>query len=101
MMKSAAFITSCGRSENWHKPPCAAPESVPYYVQQATHLMTDTEQLHQDFLNDFNELLKKYKAEFELMEGIPEIFFHGGMVEGQKELRNCSSFTLPNYINPN
>ena len=28
--------------------------------------MTDTEQLHQDFLNDFTELLKKYNAIFEV-----------------------------------
>lgn len=60
--------------------------------------MTDTNQLHQDFLNDFTELLKKYKAEFEMIEGSPEIFFHGGKVEGQDGLRDYSNFTLPNYI---
>lgn len=63
--------------------------------------MTDNDQLHQEFLNDFTELLRKYKAEFEMMEGFPEIFFHGGIVEGQKGLRDYSNFTLPNYINPN
>ena len=63
--------------------------------------MTDTEQLHQDFLRDFTELLKKYKAEFDMVEDKPEIYFHGGQVEGQDNLRSYSFFTLPNYINPN
>lgn len=59
------------------------------------------EQLHQDFLRDFTELLKKYKAEFDMVEDTPEVFFHGGQVEGQKGIRDWSSFVLPKYINPN
>jgi hypothetical protein len=63
--------------------------------------MTDTNQLHQDFLNDFTELLQLYNAEFELMEGIPEIFFHYISNENADVIREHSNFNLPNYINPN
>ena len=64
--------------------------------------MTDTDQLHQEFLNDFTELLRKYKAEFDMVEcHDPEVFFHGGQVEGQEGIRSWSSFVLPRYINPN
>lgn len=63
--------------------------------------MTDTNQLHQDFLRDFTELLEKYNAEFEVVDGIPEIFFHYIWGEDVDVIRECSHFNLPNYINPN
>jgi hypothetical protein len=61
--------------------------------------MTDTEQLHQDFMRDFSELLQRHSAEFEMIEGIPEIFFHGIYQDGET-IRPYSQITLPNYINP-
>ncbi len=64
-------------------------------------MMSETEQLHQNFLRDFTELLQKYKAEFDVVEDNPEVFFQGGQVEGQKGIRDWSYFTLPKYINPN
>lgn len=63
--------------------------------------MNENEQLHQDFLQDFTELLKKYKAEFEIMEGIPEVYFHYTFNEDSDIVREHSNFILPNYINPN
>lgn len=63
--------------------------------------MTDTEQLHQDFLNDFTELLKRYNAEFEMIEGSPEVYFHYICNEDADVIREHSDFTLPDYINPN
>ena len=62
--------------------------------------MTDTQQLHQDFMRDFNELLQRYIAEFEVYDGIPEICFHGIYQDGDT-VRPYSDITLPNYINPN
>jgi hypothetical protein len=62
--------------------------------------MADTEQLHQDFLRDFNELLQRHGAEFEMMEGTPEIFFHG-IYQGGETIRPYSYITLPSYVNPN
>lgn len=62
--------------------------------------MTDTEQLHQDFLRDFTELLQRYNAEFEMLDGLPEVFFHSVLDDGGDEIRGYSTFNLPNYINP-
>jgi hypothetical protein len=61
--------------------------------------MTDTEQLHQDFMRDFSELLQRYGAEFEVYDGIPEIFFRGIYQDGET-IRPYSEITLPRYINP-
>lgn len=63
--------------------------------------MTNTEQLHQDFLQDFTELLQRYNAEFEMMEGIPEVYFQYICNEDADVIREYSTFNLPNYINPN
>lgn len=57
--------------------------------------MTETEQLHQDFLNDFTELLRRYNAEFEICDNNAEIFFYGD------EIRSYSYINLPYYIKPN
>ena len=62
--------------------------------------MTDIEQLHQDFLREFNELLQRYDAEFEVYEDSPEIVFNGIYQDGET-IRPWSDMTLPRYINPN
>jgi hypothetical protein len=59
-----------------------------------------TEQLHQDFMRDFNELLQRYNAEFEVYDGIPEICFHGIYQDGET-IRSYSEITLNTNINPN
>jgi hypothetical protein len=51
-------------------------------------------------MRDFNELLKRYDAVFELYDGIPEINFNGIYQDGET-IRPYSDITLPNYINPN
>lgn len=63
--------------------------------------MTDKEQLHQDFLRDFTELLQKYNAEFEMVDDVPEVYFHYICNEDADVIREHSDFILPNYINPN
>lgn len=62
--------------------------------------MTDTEQLHQDFLSEFTQLLQRYNAEFEMLEGVPEVFFHGVWDENGDTIRSQSAFALPNFIGP-
>lgn len=62
--------------------------------------MTDTEQLHQDFLRDFSELLQRYNADFGVYEDVPEINFNGIYQDGET-IRPFSEITLPRYINPN
>lgn len=64
-------------------------------------VMTDTNQLHQDFLRDFTELLKKYKASFEMTEYDPYVFFVSVMDGDYNVVREESEFELPDYINPN
>ena len=63
--------------------------------------MTDTDQLHQDFLRDFSKLLRRYNSDFEVMEGDPVIFFHGELNEDGDPIRPYTDFVLPKYINPN
>ena len=63
--------------------------------------MTDTEQLHQDFLRDFTELLKKYKASFEMTEFDPYVWFNNVFDGDGNVVREGSEFKLPDYINPN
>ena len=73
--------------------------------------MTETEQLHQDFLKDFTELLEKYNARFEVeyMEDdgyfsrkVPCIGFNSQYDYVSDNLvRNYSTIELPDYINPN
>lgn len=65
-------------------------------------LMTDadTEQLHQDFLRNFNELLQRYNAELDHDDGTPVIYFHGIYQDGET-IRPYSEIALPRYISPN
>lgn len=60
----------------------------------------DTQQLHQNFLKDFTDLLRKYNAEFEMMEGSPEIWFFSTTGEDGSRIRSYSYFNLPNYVHP-
>lgn len=68
---------------------------------EQTKPMTNTEQRHKAFLQDFTKLLRLYNAEFEMMDGVPEIFFNGVWNEDGDEISPHSCFNLPNYINPN
>lgn len=71
------------------------------YSQQTVIVnLSHTEQLHQDFMRDFNELLKRYDAGFDVYDGIPEIYFRGIYKDGQT-IRSYSEITLNTYINPN
>ena len=72
--------------------------------------MTETEQLHQDFLKDFTKLLKKYNARFEVEDmgdgynshRVPCIGFNSQYDNVSDYLvRDYSTIELPNYINPN
>lgn len=60
--------------------------------------MADTEQLHQNFLQDFTELLQRYNAEFERGSGhygeLSEISF-AGIYENGETIRPYSYLTLP------
>ena len=51
-------------------------------------------------MRDFNELLKRYDAVFELYDGIPEIYFNGIYQDGEV-IRSYSEITLNTNINPN
>lgn len=63
--------------------------------------MDDTQQLHQDFLQDFTELLQRYNAEFERGSGhygeTSEIFFNGIYEDGET-IRPYSYITLPSFL---
>jgi hypothetical protein len=63
--------------------------------------MTDTQQLHQDFLRDFTELLQRYNAEFERGYGhygeTAEINF-SGIYENGETIRPYSYITLPPFL---
>lgn len=65
------------------------------------------EQLHQDFLKDFKELLEKYEASFKMVSDIidgsvPSIVFPAKYDdETDKLVRDYSTFDLPTYLNPN
>lgn len=63
--------------------------------------VTDTEQLHQDFLRDFTELLKKYNASFEMTEYDPYVCFVSVLDGDNNVVREESEIQLPDYINPN
>ena len=68
--------------------------------------MTNKEQLHQNFLKDFNELLEKYNAIFQvsdILDGfVPSIVFPSYYdYETDKLAREYSILELPTYINSN
>jgi hypothetical protein len=71
--------------------------------------MTDQQQITDAFMRDFEDLLRRYNATFEVTEistgilnTIPsaEIDFDGIYDENHNEVRPYINFRLPNYINP-
>jgi hypothetical protein len=72
--------------------------------------MTNTEQLHQEFLNDFTKLLEKYNAIFEMGDTGVDYYSHRvACIEfssnydyvSDELVREYSTLQLPDYINPN
>ena len=66
--------------------------------------MTNKEQLHQNFLKDFKELLEKYDAIFQVSDIIdccvPSIVFPSYYdYENDRLAREYSILEIPNYIN--
>lgn len=71
--------------------------------------MNNSNQLHQDFLNDFVKLLKKYDATFEVCDrgcneyysnNVPCVQFSSQYNQDEEQVRDFSEFELPDYINP-
>jgi hypothetical protein len=64
--------------------------------------MTNQQQQITDaFMRDFEELLRRYNASFDMCEGNPEIDFDRIYDENHDVVRPYINFKLPNYINPN
>lgn len=72
--------------------------------------MTNTEQLHQEFLDDFTKLLKKYNAIFQMNDTGLDYYPHWVACIGfpsnydyvsDELVREYSTLQLPDYINPN
>jgi hypothetical protein len=63
--------------------------------------MTDQQQITDAFMRDFEELLRRYNASFDVYDGNPEIDFDGIYDENGNQVRPYINFQLPNYINPN
>ena len=64
--------------------------------------MVETDQLHQDFLKDFTELLEKYNASFEIYTDGPHIVFTSQYdYMSDKLVRGYSTIQLPDFINSN
>jgi hypothetical protein len=63
--------------------------------------MTDQQQITDAFMRDFEELLRRYNASFDVCYGNPEIDFDGIYDDNHNQVRPYINFQLPNYINPN
>ena len=70
--------------------------------------MTDQQQQITDaFMRDFEDLLRRYNADFDLFQGddyvnaTAEIDFNGIYDENGNQVRPYINFQLPNHINPN
>jgi hypothetical protein len=72
--------------------------------------MTDQQQITDAFMRDFEELLRRYNADFTVTEesrgpycyeAVAEICFNGVYDSEGNTVRPYIDFTLPNYINPN
>lgn len=67
------------------------------------------EQLHQDFLNEFKQLLEKYGSTFEVCDigteyysnRVPCVQFSSQRDESGSMVRDFSQLELPDYITPN
>jgi len=68
--------------------------------------MTDQQQITDAFMRDFKDLLRRYDADFDLLQGddynaTAEIGFNGIYDENGNQVRPYIDFQLPNHINPN
>ena len=70
--------------------------------------MTDEQQQITDaFMRDFKDLLRRYDADFDLLQGddyihaTAEIDFKSIYDENHNQVRPYINFQLPNHINPN
>jgi hypothetical protein len=72
--------------------------------------MTDQQQITDAFMRDFEELLRRYNADFTVTEEsrgpyfyqpVAEIYFNGVYGSGGNVVRPDIDFTMPTYINPN
>ncbi len=70
--------------------------------------MTDQQQITDVFMRDFEDLLRRYNAEFDLVQSdsgyndaTADIDFNPIYDENGNQVRPYINFELPNYINPN
>ena len=70
--------------------------------------MTDQQQITDAFMRDFEDLLRRYNAEFDLVQSdsgyndaTADIDFNGIYDENGNQVRPYINFQLPNHINPN
>jgi len=84
-------------------------DKVEYLITSIQTKMTNTEQLHQEFITDFTKLLEKYNAIFEVNDygdgytshRVACIDFPSNYDYVSDELvREYSTLQLPDYINP-
>lgn len=67
----------------------------------------DCQQITDAFMRDFEELLRRYNATFDVVQGddyndaVVEVDFIGIYDENHNQVRPYINFQLPNYINPN
>jgi hypothetical protein len=72
-------------------------------------MMTDQQQITDAFMRDFEDLLRRYNANFDVTEDwngysyspSAEIEFNGIYDENHNLVRPYINFQMPNYINPN
>jgi len=64
--------------------------------------MTDSNEIRQNFIRDFEELLQRYNADFYRGSGYygetAEIYFNGIYTEDGETVRDCSDFIMPDQI---
>jgi hypothetical protein len=71
--------------------------------------MTEEQQITDAFMRDFEDLLRRYNASFEVTEtsrgyysfSVAEIDFYSICDENYNTVRHYFNFQMPNYINPN
>ncbi len=71
-------------------------------------MMTEQQQITDAFMRDFEDLLRRYNAEFDLVQSdsgyndaTADIDFNPIYDENHNQVRPYINFQLPNYINPN
>jgi hypothetical protein len=71
-------------------------------------MMTDQQQITDAFMRDFEDLLRRYNAQFDLVQShfgpsdaTADIDFNAIYDENGNQVRPYINFELPNYINPN